>query len=109
VQSPVGGYRSTIFYEYLGKCIIQNPEKCIELMSFFENHQVLKGKGDFYNQGYTLEILIRSYNALKDYQQKDKSTEQAMDIFDKMLQCPDYRRYAQQAIQKADETGEQKP
>ncbi|EAY27855.1 hypothetical protein [Microscilla marina] len=68
----------------------------------------MKDEGRFFNQNYVLEILIRSYSALKDYQHKTDALEQAIDIFDKMLQRPDYRQHAQHTVLKADEAASKK-
>ena len=103
VESNVGQYRLNGFYKYLGKSARQNPEGCIRLISYFENHQTLEDQQTHSYPRIILEVLIQSYNALKKYNSKSPVLEQAMDVFDLMLQKPEYRQYATEAMNAADE------
>jgi hypothetical protein len=90
VQSSVGLWREHPFYEFLLKSSGKHHKDCIELASFYKNHH----SPDITQRGLRnepLKVIISAYNAIRDYDKTNKALEQAMDVFDDMLQNEDYR------------------
>ncbi|EKF54947.1 hypothetical protein I215_09511 [Galbibacter marinus] len=90
VHSNVGKYREHPFYLLLLKSSNNHPEDCIVLASSYKNHyspditqRMLKNE--------PLQVIVNSYNAMREYNKANEILEGAMDVFDDMLQNEDYR------------------
>lgn len=93
VRSKVGCQRDSNFYQYLLKCVQHYPDDCLKLVECFENHE---GPDIVHRhlEQEPLEVIIQAYNAYKRYDNPNENLERAMDIFDRMLQIPTYRKEA---------------
>jgi len=108
VDSEVGKYRDYNFYHFLQECtkVFSDKdiaEKCIELVKKFSTH----GKPDVQRSGITqepLSVLIDSYSIIREYSTQTSYLEYAMDVFDEMVQIPEYRGSMKRMLNKLDES-----
>ena len=101
VNSVVGKYRGHYFYELLLKNTKDLPRKCIEwVLSFNEHEKPDITKNDLVNE--PLQIIIQSYNAIREYNKDDSDLESAIDTFDEMLKVKEYRAGALDVLEKID-------
>jgi len=90
VESSVGKWREHPFYDFLLKCSGTNYNDCILLSGTYKNHY----GPDITQRGLRnqpLRVIISSYNAIREYDKTSPILEQAMDIFDDMLNNEEYR------------------
>ena len=102
VNSSIGKYRGYYFYALLLKLAKDIPEKCIEWSLQFEEHE----KPDIQKRmlrNEPLQVIIQSYNAIREYDKSNPILEEAMNAFDKMLTVPEYRGSANDVLRKIDE------
>lgn len=87
LKSSVSSYRNEYFFKYIRDLISEDSEKCLNwlLMSNPVIHP------ERYNDNTALNILIESYNGIREYDKENISLEKAMDMFDNLLQIPEYR------------------
>ncbi|MFA6200513.1 MAG: AAA family ATPase [Bacteroidales bacterium] len=101
IHSSVGKYRGYHFYKLLLKLSNNIPEKCIEWSLQFEEHE----KPDIQQRmlrNEPLQVVIQSYNAIREYDKNNPILEKAMNAFDRMLTVPEYRGSANDVLQKID-------
>ncbi len=90
VNSKVGKYREHPFYDFLLKSSNNHPNDCIALASNYKNHNSPDiTKRRLSNE--PLQVIVNSYNAMREYNKANESLESAMDVFDDILQNEDYR------------------
>lgn len=87
LQSPVGKYRDNYFYDFIRKMIPSDSRKVLEW--FFESKPE-DFRRDFYDKS-PINILIESYNGIREYKINDSLLEKAMDTFDSLLKIEKYR------------------
>jgi hypothetical protein len=90
VNSNVGKYREHPFYDFLLKSSNAHPKDCIALAANYKNHY----SPDITERMLTnepLQVIVNSYNAMREFSKTNKSLESAMDVFDDILQNEDYR------------------
>ncbi len=90
VESSVGKWREHPFYDFLLKCSGNDYNDCILLAGTYKNHY----GPDITQRGLRsqpLKVIISSYNAIREYDKTSPILEQAMDIFDDMLNNEEYR------------------
>ena len=100
--STIGKYRGYYFYSLLLKLSKDIPKKCIEWSLQFEEHE----KPDIQKrmlQNEPLQVVIQSYNAIREYDKNNPTLETAMDAFDRMLAISEYRGSANEVLRKIDE------
>lgn len=101
VNSIVGKYRGHYFYELLLKKTKDIPRKCIKWVFSFNNHEKPNiTQNSLRNE--PLQIIIQSYNAIREYNKEDSDLETAIDIFDEMLKVNEYRTGALEVLEKID-------
>ncbi|ANW95829.1 hypothetical protein AXE80_05830 [Wenyingzhuangia fucanilytica] len=90
VNSKVGKYREHPFYDFLLKSSNVYPKDCIMLAGSYKNHYVpditarsLKNE--------PLQVVVSGYNAMREYYKTNTVLENAMDVFDDILQNENYR------------------
>lgn len=99
--SMIGKYRSHYYYEILLSLAKDIPHKVIEWALAFDNH--LKPDVQMrYLQNEPIQAILLAYNAVRDYNKKDKLLEDAMDAFDKLLMVPEYRNSASNMLNQID-------
>lgn len=99
--SMIGKYRSHYYYEILLNLAKDIPHKVIEWALAFDNH--LKPDVQMrYLQNEPIQAILLAYNAVRDYNKKDKLLENAMDAFDKLLMVPEYRNSASAMLTQID-------
>lgn len=99
--SSVGKYRGYYFYTLLLKLSNDIPEKCIEwVLQFKECEKPNIQERMLRNE--PLQVVIQSYNAIREYDRNNIILEQAMDAFDSMLTVPEYRGSANDVLHKID-------
>ena len=89
VNSKVGRYREHPFYDFLLKSSNNYPKDCIALASNYKNHNI----PDITERRLSnepLQVIVNSYNAMREYNKTNKSLESAMDVFDDILQNENY-------------------
>jgi hypothetical protein len=99
--SNVGKHREYPFYNYLLKCSNEYPQDCIALISDFETHFGQDVSLRRLSSG-PMNVIIQSYNAIRDYNITDESLEKAMDVFDNILQDSEYRGQAFEVLNDVD-------
>ncbi|PQJ78967.1 ATP-binding protein [Polaribacter porphyrae] len=90
VDSKVGKYREHHFYDFLLKSSNNYPKDCIALASKYKN-QYLTDITERSYRNEPLQVIVNSYNALREYNKGSLILENAMDVFDDILQNEDYR------------------
>lgn len=100
VESNIGKYRNQFFYEYLIEISKDEPHKCIEWSLNFNNNL---NCNDDYQISKPLDVILQSYNAIREEDKEDQTLEKAMDAFDGVLQSVDNRWAIQGVLQKLDE------
>ncbi|QHI36401.1 hypothetical protein IMCC3317_17640 [Kordia antarctica] len=90
VISEVGRYREYPFYDFLQKSTNDYPHKCIALAGKYKTH-LAPDITKRHVQNEPLKVIINAYNAIREYDKKNRSLENAMDIFDDILQNDKYR------------------
>ena len=90
VNSKVGKYREHPFYDFLLKSCNKHPKDCIALASKFNNHHSPNITGRML-RNEPLQVIISAYNAMREYYKTNETLENAMDVFDDILQNKDYR------------------
>jgi hypothetical protein len=88
-------------YKYLLDCMNLYPKECINLINHLIKNFEAK-KGEFYSTEDTIKLLIGSYNTLKEYKLKNIYLEKAMDIFDELVQIPNFRYTTNKVLYEAD-------
>ena len=99
--STIGKYRSHYYYKILLNLAKDFPHKAIEWALAFNNHL----KPDIqmrYLQNEPIQVILLAYNAIRDYNKKDKSLEKAMDAFDELLMVSEYRNSASVMLSQID-------
>lgn len=99
--SNIGRYRSHYYYELLISLAKDIPQEVIKWALAFHNHL----KPDIqmrYLQNEPIQAILLAYNAIRDYNKKDESLENAMNAFDEMLKVPEYRNTASEMLNKID-------
>lgn len=89
LKSPISKFRSNFFYELLGNLIHNNSEQCL-IWFFDSNPQYIVQ--EYYHRS-PLNILIESYNGIRDYDKENPLLEKAMNTFDSLLLLSEYRNY----------------
>lgn len=102
VHSAVGKYRGFHFYSLLLKLSKDIPEKCIEWTLQFNEHKKPNIQERMLSNE-PLQVVIQSYNAIREYDKTNPRLEEAMDAFDSMLTVPEYRGSAKEVLYKIDE------
>ena len=89
-NSKVGKYREHPFYNFLLKSSNNHPKDCIILAGSYKNHYVpdittrsLKNE--------PLQVIVSAYNAIREYNKTNPVLENAMDVFDDILQNENYQ------------------
>jgi hypothetical protein len=101
VESNAGKFREDSFYIYLSKCTREYPIECIQLASKFENHIDFKiEKRVLRNE--PLNVIISAYNQIREYDKSDTAVEEAMNVFDKIMQNSKLRDSAFDVLVKLD-------
>jgi len=101
VNSEVGKNRDQAFYMYLKKCSNDYPEECIELTKGFNNNSSENNQRRLY-RNEPLNVIVQSYNSIRDYNSKSKSLEDAMNVFDELIENSEYRSGAYEILNKLD-------
>lgn len=90
VNSKVGKYREHPFYNFLLKSSNNHPKHCIILAGSYKNHSLPDiTERSFKNE--PLQVIISAYNAMREYNKTNTVLENAMDVFDDILQNENYR------------------
>ena len=100
--SKVGKFRDDAFYQYLKKCSKDFPEQCIELTKGFENH-INEPERHRIHRNVPLNVIVQSYNSIRDYNSNSASLDEAMNVFDKLLEHSEYRSGAFEVLRDLDE------
>nr|WP_321521523.1 AAA family ATPase [uncultured Macellibacteroides sp.] len=87
VKSPAGKYRDNDFFDFLRKIIPADPHQALK--SFFESKPE-NFKRDFYDKS-PINVLIESYNGIREYEKNNPLLEKTMDMFDSLLKVQGYR------------------
>jgi hypothetical protein len=87
LKSPIAEYKSNEFYNFLRKLISIAPSQCL-IWLFNSKLRVSKLN---YHEELPANILIESYNGIREYEKDNPMIEKAMDVFDELLQIPKYR------------------
>jgi hypothetical protein len=87
VKSPIGKYRDNYFYDFLRKII---PSDSHHVLKWFFDSNPEGLKRDFYDKS-PINVLIESYNGIREYEKDDPLLEKAMDMFDSLLKIQEYR------------------
>lgn len=90
VISPAGRGRQRQFYDYLGKCVGRYPSECIQLIACFSTHELPDIRHNGLGQR-PLEVLLSAYHVLTERDAADPGLETALNVFDALLQLPQYR------------------
>nr|WP_152565581.1 hypothetical protein [Nonlabens ulvanivorans] len=99
VKSKVGKWREHPFYNFLLKCSGTHYNDCIQLASYYSNHNAPDITERRLNNE-PLKVIISAYNAIREYEKQSSILEMAIDIFDDILQNEDYRDYSAHQILK---------
>lgn len=100
--SKVAKLRVHYFYDYILKCINDYPSECLELMSNL-NHRIKET--DFLERGSSkkVSVIIEIYNRLLEtHAENDLLIDNALHVFDLMLQDDSYRQNAHEVIKEHD-------
>jgi hypothetical protein len=89
-QSNVGKIRDHEFYAYLMKCVKKQPNDCIRLGAYFDQH-LGPDMTHRHLRNEPVDLILQAYNCLEELQAPTGEKERAMDVFDKMLKNPHYR------------------
>ncbi|MDR2920798.1 MAG: AAA family ATPase [Tannerella sp.] len=100
-HSSIGKYRGYYFYTLLLNLSKDIPQKCIEWALQFEEHE-MPDIQERMLQNEPLQVVIHSYNAIREYDKNNPALEMAMNAFDRMLAVPEYRGSANDVLQKID-------
>jgi hypothetical protein len=87
VDSLISKYKGLYFYDFLRKLIPFDAYLCLE---WFFDSKPNDFKHDFYEES-PINVLIEAYNGIREYEKDNPILEKAMDIFDSLLQIPQYR------------------
>lgn len=90
VKSPVSNYSNNYFYDFLRKLINFNANQC--LIWFFASKPESIQIEYFYDKS-PLNVLIEGYNGIREYDKENPILEKTMDVFDSLLQIPQYRNF----------------
>lgn len=90
-QSEAGKNRDDEFYRYLLKCVKMHPNECIRLAAYFDRH-LGPDITHRYLQDEPINVILQAYNQLEEYSHPTDEKERAMNVFDRILQHPDYRK-----------------
>jgi hypothetical protein len=90
VISPAGRGRQRQFYDYLGQCVGRYPSECIQLIACFSTHELPDIRHNGLEQR-PLEVLLSAYHVLTERDAADPGLETALNVFDALLQLPQYR------------------
>lgn len=99
VESKAGRFREDSFYRYLSKCTKEYPKECIQLASKFENH-ISFNMRDRVLGNEPINVIISAYNQIREYDKSDSAIEEAMDVFDRILQNSKLRNSAFDVLEK---------
>ena len=99
IRSAIGKYHDYGIYKHLLKMADEIPEKCIQWALYLQE-QLKEQKPYHLDQNHPIDLVIKAYNTIKDSSSSQESAEQAMDLFDKMLQEPRYRDWANRELIK---------
>lgn len=99
VDSKAGRFREDSFYRYLSKCTKEHPKECIQLASKFENH-ISFNMRDRVLGNEPINVIISAYNQIREYDKSDNAIEEAMDVFDRILQNSKLRNSAFDVLEK---------
>jgi len=90
------------YFDYLIKCSKQHPEKCIDLIEYYDNYDKPNNvTGPFYDGSEPVKIVIGALNGL--YEAKNKNLQyidKAMNLFDEMLKSTIFRGSAFDVLNK---------
>jgi hypothetical protein len=89
-HSNIGKYREYAYFDFLLKCAKKHPEDCIEL-SFIPTNSFKSKYEDDNLTNKQLQVIISSYNTIREYEKENSSLKKAMDLFDNILQSERYR------------------
>lgn len=87
LNSPVSNHRNEYFFKYLLDLVSHDSERCLTWLLM--SNPVIPPER--YHENTALNILIESYNGIREYDKENTSLEKAMDMFDTLLQIPEYR------------------
>lgn len=87
VKSPAGKYRDNDFFDFLRKIVPTDAHQALKC--FFESKPE-NLKRDFYDRS-PINVLIESYNGIREYEKNNPLLEKAMDMFDSLLKIQGYR------------------
>lgn len=87
VKSPISKYRDNYFYDFLRKII---PSDSSNALKWFFDSNPEEFNRDFYDKS-PINVLIESYNGIREYEKDNPLLEKAMDVFDSLLKTPEYR------------------
>lgn len=90
VSSPAGRGRGRQFYDYLSECIGRYPAECVQLIAQFRTHERPNIRDNGLEQR-PLEILLSAYHVLTEQNADALELETALNVFDTLLQLPEYR------------------
>lgn len=87
VKSAVGKYRDNYFFDFLRKII---PSDAHQALNCFFESKPEDFKQTFYEKS-PINVLIESYNGIREYEKDNPLLEKAMDMFDSLLKIQGYR------------------
>lgn len=87
LKSSVSSYRNEYFFKYIRDLISEDSEKCLNWLLM--SNPVIPPER--YHDNTALNILIESYNGIREYDKENILLEKAMDMFDNLLLIPEYR------------------
>ena len=90
------------YFDYLIKCSKQFPEKCIDLIEYYDKYDKPNNvTGPFYDGSEPVKIVIGALNGLYEAENKNvPSINKAMNLFDEMLKSTIFRGSAFDVLNK---------
>ena len=89
-HSNIGKYREHAYFEFLLKCAKKHPEDCIKLS--YINANSFESEHDYHDlTNKQLQVIINSYNTIREYEKENPSLKKAMDVFDSILKNDRYQ------------------
>jgi hypothetical protein len=101
-RSKAGKKELHYYYEYLLKCMKDEPEKCLQLISNIKQHEQPE-PGKRMTEEEPVKLAIGLFNSLDKLPGKKKKAYDALRIFDQLLRDPYYRRNAANITEQADQ------
>lgn len=98
-QSNVGKSRDHEFYEFLLRCVMTHPNECIRLAAYFDQH-LGPDITHRYLRHEPIDVILQAYNQLEEHRHPTEEKEQAMDVFDRILQGAQYRVMLNEVYEK---------